>query len=98
MPGESQWTNAIMPGQETSYDGETMDAGFNPVSSRGLASMFNMGTGNIGGGGNSDYGGYNAPAPTPAPMVKNHPNGHYWRGTISNLGVVTWTDLGTTKP
>jgi len=55
MPDDSQWTNAIMPGQETSYNG-------------GLASMFNMGTGNIGGGGDSDYGGYNAPAPPPAPV------------------------------
>lgn len=31
------------------------------------------------------------------PVMKS-PNGHYWRATISNLGVVTWTDLGTTKP
>lgn len=31
------------------------------------------------------------------PVMKS-PNGHYWRGIISNLGVVTWTDLGTTKP
>lgn len=68
MPDDSQWTNAIMPGQETSYNGETMDAGFNPFSSSGLASMFNMGTGNIGGGGDSNYGGYNAPAPPPAPV------------------------------
>lgn len=30
--------------------------------------------------------------------VMKSPNGHYWRATISNLGVVTWTDLGTTKP
>lgn len=34
---------------------------------------------------------------TKGPVLKS-PNGHYWRGTISNLGVVTWTDLGTTKP
>jgi len=26
------------------------------------------------------------------------PNGHYWVGTISNTGVVTWTDVGTTSP
>lgn len=31
------------------------------------------------------------------PVMKS-PNGHYWRASISNLGVVTWTDLGTTKP
>lgn len=31
-------------------------------------------------------------------MVLKSPNGHYWRATISNLGVLTWTDLGTTKP
>jgi hypothetical protein len=30
--------------------------------------------------------------------VMKSPNGHYWRAAISNLGVVTWTDLGTTKP
>ena len=30
--------------------------------------------------------------------VMKSPNGHYWRATISNLGVITWTDLGTTKP
>lgn len=34
---------------------------------------------------------------TKGPVMKS-PNGHYWRATISNLGVVTWTDLGTTKP
>lgn len=26
------------------------------------------------------------------------PNGHYWVATISNTGVVTWTDFGTTSP
>jgi hypothetical protein len=26
------------------------------------------------------------------------PNGHYWVATISNTGVVTWTDVGTTSP
>lgn len=31
-------------------------------------------------------------------LVLKSPNGHYWRATISNAGVVTWTDLGTTKP
>lgn len=31
-------------------------------------------------------------------FVMKSPNGHYWRATISNAGVVTWTDLGTTKP
>ena len=30
--------------------------------------------------------------------VMKSPNGHYWRATISDLGVITWTDLGTTKP
>ena len=34
---------------------------------------------------------------TKGPVMKSA-NGHYWRGSISNLGVVTWTDLGTTKP
>ena len=34
---------------------------------------------------------------TKGPVMKS-PNGHYWRAAISNLGVVTWTDLGTTKP
>ena len=34
---------------------------------------------------------------TKGPVMKS-PNGHYWRATISNVGVVTWTDLGTTKP
>ncbi len=31
-------------------------------------------------------------------IVLKSPNLHYWRSSISNLGVVTWTDLGTTKP
>lgn len=31
-------------------------------------------------------------------LVLKSPNAHYWRATISNAGVVTWTDLGTTKP
>ncbi len=26
------------------------------------------------------------------------PNGHYWVGTISNAGVITWTDVGTVRP
>ena len=34
---------------------------------------------------------------TKGPVLKS-PNGHYWRATISNAGVVTYTDLGTTKP
>lgn len=34
---------------------------------------------------------------TNGPVMKS-PNGHYWRASISNLGVITWTDLGTTKP
>ena len=34
---------------------------------------------------------------TAGPVMKS-PNGHYWVATISNLGVVTWTDVGTTKP
>lgn len=31
-------------------------------------------------------------------IVMKSANGHYWRSSISNVGVVTWTDLGTTKP
>lgn len=31
-------------------------------------------------------------------IVLKSPNGHYWRATISNVGTVTWTDLGTTAP
>jgi hypothetical protein len=31
-------------------------------------------------------------------VVLKSANGHYWRSTISNAGVLTWTDLGTTKP
>jgi len=31
-------------------------------------------------------------------LVLKSPNAHYWRASISNAGVVTWTDLGTTKP
>lgn len=34
---------------------------------------------------------------TKGPVMKS-PNLHYWRATISNVGVVTWTDLGLTKP
>ena len=26
------------------------------------------------------------------------PNGHYWLATISNTGVVTWSDFGTVSP
>lgn len=31
-------------------------------------------------------------------IILKSPNGHYWRGTISNVGVVTWSDLGTSLP
>jgi hypothetical protein len=31
-------------------------------------------------------------------IVLKSPDGHYWRATISNLGVVSYADLGTTKP
>jgi len=31
-------------------------------------------------------------------LVLKSPNGHYWRASISNAGVITWTDVGTTKP
>jgi hypothetical protein len=31
-------------------------------------------------------------------LVLKSPNDHYWRATISNAGVITWTDLGLTKP
>jgi hypothetical protein len=31
-------------------------------------------------------------------LVLKSPNNHYWRASISNAGVVTWTDLGLTKP
>lgn len=31
-------------------------------------------------------------------LVLKSPNLHYWRATISNAGVITWTDLGLTKP
>jgi hypothetical protein len=31
-------------------------------------------------------------------LVLKSPNAHYWRETISDAGVTTWTDLGTTKP
>ena len=31
-------------------------------------------------------------------LVLRSPDGHYWRGTISNLGSVTWADLGTSAP
>lgn len=30
--------------------------------------------------------------------VMMSPNGHFWVATISNLGVITWTDVGTTRP
>jgi hypothetical protein len=31
-------------------------------------------------------------------LVLKSPNAHYWRVEISDAGLVTWTDLGTTKP
>lgn len=31
-------------------------------------------------------------------LILKSPNGHYWKETISDVGIVTWTDLGTTKP
>jgi len=31
-------------------------------------------------------------------LVLKSPDGHYWRVQITNLGVLTVTDLGTTKP
>lgn len=31
-------------------------------------------------------------------IVLKDTDGHYWRAAISTLGVVTWSDLGTTKP
>ena len=31
-------------------------------------------------------------------IVLRSPDGDYWRATISDLGVVTWTNLGATKP
>lgn len=31
-------------------------------------------------------------------LVLKSPDGNYWRGTISNLGVVAWANLGLTKP
>ena len=31
-------------------------------------------------------------------LVLQSPNAHYWVAAISNLGVVTWTDVGLTKP
>lgn len=34
---------------------------------------------------------------TKGPVMKS-PNGHYWRASINNAGVLAWTDLGTTKP
>jgi hypothetical protein len=30
--------------------------------------------------------------------VMMSPNGHFWKATISNVGVVTWTDIGTVQP
>lgn len=30
--------------------------------------------------------------------VMQSPNGHYWTAAINNVGVVTWTDVGTVRP
>ena len=30
--------------------------------------------------------------------VMQSPNGHFWVATISNVGVITWTDVGTVRP
>lgn len=26
------------------------------------------------------------------------PNGHYWKGVLSNAGILTWTDVGSLRP
>jgi len=31
-------------------------------------------------------------------LHQQSPNGHYWRQDVSNLGVATWTDIGTSPP
>lgn len=31
-------------------------------------------------------------------LILKSPNGHYWRVVISNIGVITWSDLGTSLP
>lgn len=31
-------------------------------------------------------------------IIQKSANGHYWRQTVSNVGVATWTDLGTSLP
>lgn len=33
-----------------------------------------------------------------AQPVMQSPNGRYWVATISNTGVITWTDVGTVRP
>jgi hypothetical protein len=33
-----------------------------------------------------------------AGLVLKSPDGHYWRVQVTNLGALTTTDLGTTKP
>lgn len=35
---------------------------------------------------------------TTAGIVLKSPDLNYWRATISNAGVVTWTNIGATKP
>jgi len=35
---------------------------------------------------------------TTSGLVLRSPNLHYWVASISDLGIVTWTDVGLTKP
>jgi hypothetical protein len=35
---------------------------------------------------------------TTAGLTLKSPNGHYWVSSISNVGAITWTDVGTTSP
>lgn len=35
---------------------------------------------------------------TTSGLTMKSPNGHYWVATISNVGAVTWTDVGTISP
>jgi len=52
------WMNATLPDQEQPVYTETMEPGFNPFSYGNLASMFNIGMGNIGGGGDNYQWGF----------------------------------------
>ena len=52
------WMNATLPGQEQPVSTETMEPAFNPFSYGNLASMFNIGMGNIGGGGDNYQWGF----------------------------------------